>query len=122
MPSHRTASQSRKERGGAEPSPCIPLYAGKGEISQKPHISLFRTVSHAHMPGPAGDEWITITMIGSHQSWLILWGLGGGVHLLCALYCCKLTQTEVLVSICWVDADNIRRDGLGEFNRMKSVS
>ena len=36
--------------------------------------------------------------------------------------CCNLNQTEVLSSICWVDADDIQHDGLGELNLMKSVS
>lgn len=73
-------SQSREERGGAEPSPRTPLYGGKGKFPRS-HTSLFRTLSRAHMPAPAGDELITITMIDSYQSGLIPWGLGGGFHL-----------------------------------------
>lgn len=73
-------SQSREERGRA-----LPTYISlprKGENFPEalwvccPHISLFRTVSHAHTAAPARDEWITLTMIDLHQSRFTPWDLG----------------------------------------------
>lgn len=119
--SHVMASQSRKREEGQKLLHA-PLNTGRGVNFPKASYLTVQNCVTCPRTSPC-RRWMDYSYYDRLPS-IMAHPLkhGGWFCLLRTLCCCNLNQTEVLSRICWVDADDIQHDGLGELNLMKSVS